>query len=188
MSQGGSALGVLPQTPKKPSIGQELTAVIVVVRRTMKTASMVAVATDYSYVHEGLQGAALVWRAKSSVTSKGLVSNVDLWVEVLQLLDSAIAIYQWIKVLSHVRIPGLKRADELAEMGRKASSVNTGEGVQVQRIGIPIVVYSPNTHHLPPIDSLLVIRTVVALAPNVCDAGSASPSAPITIHTPDVVR
>ena len=53
----------------------------------------------------------------------GIVSNVDLWMELLELLDLAQSVCRWIKVLRHAEKLGNKRADALAEMRRKASSL-----------------------------------------------------------------
>ena len=52
-----------------------LTAVVVVVKNTMKQGNRVAVAIGSSYVENGLQGEAMVW-TKSWVTCKGPVSFV----------------------------------------------------------------------------------------------------------------
>ena len=83
--------------------------------------AVIAVATNSSYVFGGLQGSAIRWRAQQWVTNKGPVLNVELWVELLEMLDVARAAYEWIKVPRHVQLDGNERADTLAELGRKAS-------------------------------------------------------------------
>ena len=72
------------------------------VRRTTTRSATFAVATDSSYVYGGVQGFAVRRRAQHWVTSKGPVLNGDLWIELLDLLDTAVASYEWIKVPSHV--------------------------------------------------------------------------------------
>ena len=104
-----------PPPNKKQSINRaELIAVIMSVRRTHTRNQQFAVATDSSYVHGGAQGSAIQWRAQQWVTSKGPVINVDLWIEMLKLLDTSVASYEWIKVRSHMQLDGNERADALA--------------------------------------------------------------------------
>ena len=54
----------------------------------------------------------------NSVGSRGPLSNVELWKELLTELESPHRTVQWIKVPSHVGIQGNKEADSLAEDGR----------------------------------------------------------------------
>ena len=84
-------------------------------------AVQVAVMTDSSYVHSGLQGNAMRWRANGWVSAQGPVTNVDLWIDLMQILDVSLAQFSWVKVPSHAGIPGNDRADELALSGRLSS-------------------------------------------------------------------
>ena len=101
----------LPVNKKRTINRAELMAVIVAVKRTHTHRHTFAVANVSSYVYGGLQGSAIKWRAQPWVTNKGPVLNVDLWIELLELLDSASASYEWIKVPSHVQLEGNERAD-----------------------------------------------------------------------------
>ena len=44
----------------------------------------------------------------------GSVTNVDLWSYLMSLLDTTSAVWVWIKVPSHIDIPGNEKADKLA--------------------------------------------------------------------------
>ena len=63
------------------------------------------------------------------------------------LLDFATTRYRWIKVPSHVEVPGNEGVDALAEMGQKWGPLNVHKGVQVQQIGTPFAE-SGCAHHL----------------------------------------
>ena len=75
------------------------------------------------------------WRAQQWVTSKGPVLNVDLWIELLELLDVSVASYEWIKVPSHVQLEGSERADALATCGRDGSMALAVSGVPSAKHG-----------------------------------------------------
>ena len=130
----------LPVGRKQTINRAELMAVIVAVRRTHTRQHTFAVATDSSYVYGGVQGAAIKWRAQQWVTNKGPVLNVDLWIDLLELLDQASASYEWIKVLSHVQTEGNERAYAFAELGRKSSPLYARAGRQPQVLLTPIVI------------------------------------------------
>ena len=66
----------------------------------------VAVMTDSSYVHSGLQGNAMRWRANGCVSAQGLVTNVDLWIDLMQVLDVSLAQFHWVQVPSYTDIAG----------------------------------------------------------------------------------
>ena len=66
----------------------------------------------------GAQGAARRWQARGWVGSAGPVSNIPLWKELLQLLDSTFQDILWVKVPSHVNVEGNEQADTLANNGR----------------------------------------------------------------------
>ena len=76
---------------------------------------------DSQYVYDGLKGAAFRWRAAGWVGQSGPVCNVDLWIQLLELLDNVHATVRWLRVPSHTNIPGNERADGLAEEGRISS-------------------------------------------------------------------
>ena len=99
----------------------ELQAVIDVVRKYKHQRHAVAVATDFAYVHDGLQGKAMQWEAQGWVTTHPLVINVDLWEEVLAILLTSNCEFKWVKVPSHVSVDGNEKADHLAEQGRNMS-------------------------------------------------------------------
>ena len=81
----------------------------------------VAVMTHSSYVHLGLQGNAMRWRANGWVSAQGPVTNVDLWIDLMQILDVSLAQFSRVKVQSHAGIPGNDKADELTLSGRLSS-------------------------------------------------------------------
>ena len=99
----------------------ELQAVIDVVHHYRHRTLSVAVATDSAYVHDGLQGKAMQWKAASWVTARGPVINVDLWEEILDKLLHSTCKFRWVKVPSHVDIAENEQADRLAERGKKLS-------------------------------------------------------------------
>ena len=99
----------------------ELQAVIDVLHRYKHRALSVAVATDSAYVHDGLQGKALQWKAAGWVTARGPGINVDLWDEMLEALVHSTSRFRWVKVPSHVDIAENEKADKVAEQGRKMS-------------------------------------------------------------------
>ena len=76
-----------------------------------------AICTDSSSVFDRVQGKACRWRADG----QGPVINVHLWIQLMDLLDREVPVVDWIKVPSHIGIPGKERANNLAEQGRKSS-------------------------------------------------------------------
>ena len=75
----------LPVGKKQTINTAKLMAVIVAVRRTHTRQHTFAVATDSSY--GGVQGSAIKWRTQHWVTSKGPVLNINLWIDLLELVD-----------------------------------------------------------------------------------------------------
>ena len=59
------------------------------------------------------------------MTAQGPVTNVDLWIELMDLIDRSVALLECIKVPSHIGIAGNDRADQLAEEGGKASPLSS---------------------------------------------------------------
>ena len=80
-----------------------------------------AICTDSALVFLGASGKAHKWALNNWVGSKGPLSNVALWKELLTELDSPSRDIKWIKVPSHVGIQGNEEADSLAEIGRLSS-------------------------------------------------------------------
>ena len=117
----------------------ELQAVIDVDRYRSRTIS-VAVATDSAYVHDGLQGKAVQWKAAGWVTSQGPIINVDLWIKILDKLLLAVCTFEWVKVPLHVAIEGNEEAGKLAERGRKFSPLYLNVKHQVR---LPVTPPSP---------------------------------------------
>ena len=78
----------------------------------------VTVCTDSSLVQLGATGKAKKWALNNWVGSRGPLSNVELWKELLTELESPHYTVQWIKVPSYVGIQGNEEADSLAEDGR----------------------------------------------------------------------
>ena len=161
----------LPVGRKQTINRAELMAVIVAVGRTHTRQHPFAVATDSSYVYGGVQGAAIKWRAQQWVTNKGPVLNVDLWIDLLELLDQALASYEWIKVPSHVQMEGNERADALAELGRKSSPLYARAGKEPHVLLTPIVVSPIGVPDRPPsIGTGSALKFSVELTPVACDA------------------
>ena len=78
---------------KKQSINRaKSTAVIESVRCTSTRMETFAVATDFVYVYGGARCSAIRWRAQQWVTAKGPVLNVDMWIDLLELLDASVAV------------------------------------------------------------------------------------------------
>ena len=108
----GSGAPPYPPPPPRQTINRaELQVVIEVVQRYHDSNLKVAVCTDSAYVYGGVRGAHK-WRAWGWVMTQGPVTNVDLWSTLMTLLDSTLAVWDWIKVPSHVEIHGNERADE----------------------------------------------------------------------------
>mmetsp|Transcript_24458 Transcript_24458/g.38679 ORF Transcript_24458/g.38679 Transcript_24458/m.38679 type:complete len:133 (+) Transcript_24458:1225-1623(+) len=96
----------------------ELMAVITVVRQFGSHNRKIAVAMDSEYVYSGLQGVAARWRQNRWVTASGPVSNVDLWIQLLDPVEASCSILHWVKIPSHA---GLRGNDDLANRGRLRS-------------------------------------------------------------------
>ena len=99
----------------------ELQAVITVLQHFKSDDIKLVVVTDSQYVYDGLKGSAFRWREAGSVGPSGPDCNVDLWMELLELVDTVSPTLRWLRVPSHTDIPGNERADTLAEEGRVSS-------------------------------------------------------------------
>ena len=105
------------------------------------------------------------------MTNKGPVLNVDLWIDLLELLDQASASYEWIKVPSHVQMEGNERADALAELGRKSSPLYARAGRQPQALLTPIVISPIGAPDRPPsMGASSALKFRVEMTPVTCDA------------------
>ena len=101
----------------------ELAAIIRLLEHTQGAAGKLAIATDSQYAYDGVTGSAYRWRERGWVNKCGPVANVDLWIQLLSLIDSATMRLRLIKVPSHTVaiIAGNRHADHLAEVGRFSS-------------------------------------------------------------------
>ena len=64
------------------------------------------------------------WRRRGWRTRGGKeICNRDLWERMQELMDRRQATMEWIKVPSHIGIPGKEEADRLAEEGVKCHGV-----------------------------------------------------------------
>ena len=114
----------LPPTMKHTINRAKLRAVLVVVQQFGSANRKSVVAIDPEYTYAGLQGAAYRSRDNGWVASAGLVADVDLWQQPLDVLQSSCTIFQWVKILSHVGLHGNDVADELANRGRLMSPLH----------------------------------------------------------------
>ena len=83
-------------------------------------------AIDSKYVVDGATGGAARWREANWITRAGkLASHVDLWLEVLPLLDALGHRAAVFHVYSHINLHGNDRADNLANEGRASSPLSS---------------------------------------------------------------
>ena len=159
-------------THKKQSINRaELMAVIESLRRTSTRRAAFAVATGSTYVYGGVQGAAIPWQAQHWVTTKFPVLNVDLWIDLLELLDVSVATYEWIKVPRHVQLDGNERADALAELGRISSPLYARAGCRPRALLTPVAALPPvDSRRSSSLDTGSAIQHNVEMTPVACDA------------------
>ena len=115
--------GFLPVDMAQSNNRAELAAIIRLLEHTQGAAGKLAIATDSHYAYDGVTGSAYRWRERGWVNKCGPVANVDLWIQLLSLIDSATMRLRWIKVPSHTVavIAGNRHADHLAEVGRFSS-------------------------------------------------------------------
>ena len=111
----------LPPTMKQTLNRAELFVVLVVVQQFGSVNRKMAVAIDSEYAYTGLQGAAYRWRDNGWVSTAGPVANVDLWQQLLDVIQSSCTVFQWVKIPSHVGLHGNDVANELANRGRLMS-------------------------------------------------------------------
>ena len=112
-----------------------------------------AFAIDSKYVVDGATGGAASWREDYWVTKSGKgASHIDLWLEILPLLESLGHRALVFHVHSHINLHGNDRADALANMGRESSplfsyllpgsSPNKRRHVEVQSVAEVFMVMS----------------------------------------------
>ena len=118
--------GFLPVDMAQSNNRAELAAVIRLLEHTQGAAGKLAIAKDSQYAYDGVTGAAYRWRERGWVNKCSPVANVDLWIQLLSLIDSATMCLRWIKVPSHTIavISGDRHADHLAEVGRFSSALH----------------------------------------------------------------
>ena len=85
-----------------------------------------AFAIDSKYVVDGATGGAARWRESNWTTRAGkLASRVDLWLEILPLLDTLGHRVSGFHVFSHINLHGNDCADTLANQGKASSPLYT---------------------------------------------------------------
>ena len=94
----------------------------------------VLICPDSLLVVDGVHGKAQKWRRHKWTGSAGPVSHVDLWTQVLDLIESAHSPTHWMHIPSHIGIKGNTRADHLADVGRRKSPLLFGH-VSVSQTG-----------------------------------------------------
>ena len=81
---------------------------------------------DSTYVVDGVLGRAQKWRCHGWQTTSGPARHVDLWTHVLDTLEKIGSEVQWLHAPSHIGIRGNKKADTLADEGRRRSPMLRG--------------------------------------------------------------
>ena len=82
------------------------------------TNTKIAICTDCEYVLLGAQGVAKRWQCRGWRGSSAKVACVDLWPTLKQELSNPDREILWVKVPSHVDVPGNEEADRLSKVGR----------------------------------------------------------------------
>ena len=121
-------------------------AIIIVVTQFGSLGRKLAVAMNSEYVYSGLQGAAFRWQQNGWVSSAGPVSNVDLWIRLLSLVELSSSIFHWVKIPSHAGLRGNDVADELANKGRSQSSLYHSRQSNAQ---VGLAIHPPPPPRLP---------------------------------------
>ena len=92
-----------------------------VIQQAKAQHSKVTVAMDSECVYLGCRGLAR-YRLNAWVSCTVTVSNVGLWIQLLELIGSSKTSFRWLKIPSHTGLHGNKEvADQLANDGRLAS-------------------------------------------------------------------
>lgn len=101
---------------------------VIVALQTLKKSSDVILYTDSKYVVDSAsKGWAKKWRSKGWKRSDGkLAENVDLWEQLLNLLNDHTVEFQWVK--GHAGNKENERCDQLVEIARKSKSLKKDTG------------------------------------------------------------
>ena len=81
---------------------------------------------DSLLVVNGVLGWAQRWRRHGWQNKSGVVAHVDLWTQILHLVEQLRQAMKWLHVPSHIGIKGNGRADHLADVGRRGSPLLFG--------------------------------------------------------------
>ena len=81
---------------------------------------------DSLLVVNGVLGWAQRWRRHGWQNKSGAVAHVDLWTQILHLVEKLGEAIKWLHAPSHIGIKGNGRADHLAEVGRRRSPLLFG--------------------------------------------------------------
>ena len=81
---------------------------------------------DSLLVVNGVLGWAQRWRRHKWHNSAGKVKHVDLWIQILELVERWGEEVKWLHIPSHIGIKGNGRADHLADVGRRRSPLLFG--------------------------------------------------------------
>ena len=107
----------LSEEERQTNNAADVVAVIAALRRFETTDCKICVFTDSEYVvlgGGGGGGAARKWQQNGWVGSRGPLTNVRLWVELLDVLSYMGDRVQWVQVPSHVGLEGNEVANDLA--------------------------------------------------------------------------
>ena len=86
---------------------------------------------DSLLVVNGVLGWAQRWRRHKWQNTSGAVKHVDLWTEILDMVEQLGEAVKWLHIPSHIGIKGNGRADHLADVGPRRSPLLFGH-VSVQ--------------------------------------------------------
>ncbi|MCF7809111.1 MAG: ribonuclease HI [Candidatus Marinimicrobia bacterium] len=123
------------QHRKELSAGYKLTTnnrmemmAVIVALRSLKQPSEVTLFTDSKYVVDSIsKGWAKKWRSMGWRRSDGqLAENIDLWEQLLLLLDDHAVEFKWVK--GHAGNKENERCDQLVEKARKSAKLLVDEG------------------------------------------------------------
>lgn len=101
---------------------------VIVALQSLKKPSDVILYTDSKYVVDSVsKGWAKKWRSKGWKRSDGqLAENIDLWEQLLNLLNDHTVEFQWVK--GHAGNRENERCDQLVEIARKSKSLKKDAG------------------------------------------------------------
>ena len=91
-----------------------------------RTGRRTLICPDALLVVNGVLGWAQRWRRHKWQNALGAVKHLDLWMQILDLVDQLRDTVKWLHVPSHIGIKGNGRADHLADVGRHRSPLLFG--------------------------------------------------------------